>query len=179
MKITMLFGSPHLDGTTNVLAEQFAAGARQAGHEVTRFNLAKMKIAPCMACNYCRRTGNGCIQKDEMQQLAPALQEAELVVFVTPLYYFAMSAQIKTTIDRFYGINEALRQTAKKAVLLAACADTDDDAMDGLAENYRLMCRYLHWEDAGRVLAFGCGDKNAVEATQYPQQAFALGTQIR
>ena len=76
MKITMLFGSPHKQGTTNVLAEAFMKGAQEAGHEVTRLNLAQMKIGGCMACDYCSRTKQGCIQKDDMQQVEPAVRQA-------------------------------------------------------------------------------------------------------
>ncbi len=133
MKITMLFGSPHKQGTTNVLAEAFMKGAQEAGHEVTRLNLAQMKIGGCMACDYCSRTKQGCIQKDDMQQVEPAVEQAQLIVLATPLYYYGMSAQLKAAIDRFYSFSGPLRE--KKVVLLAACAD-GEGAMDALLAHY-------------------------------------------
>lgn len=178
MNITMMFGSPHLSGTTNVLAEQFIRGAQEAGHEVTRLDLGRMKIGPCMACNYCSRTKSGCIQKDDMPQVEQAVREAELVVFVTPLYYYGMSAQLKAAIDRFYSFTGSLRSQPKQAVLLAACAD-GEGGMDALIAHYEVLARYLRWQDSGRVLAYDCWTKEDLEKTEYPQQAYELGKQIR
>lgn len=177
MKITMMFGSPHLSGTTNVLAERFIRGAQEAGHEVTRLDLGRMKIGPCMACNYCSRTKSGCIQKDDMPQVEQAVREAELVVFVTPLYYYGMSAQLKAAIDRFYSFTSSLRSQPKQAVLLAACAD-GEGGMDALIAHYEVLTRYLRWQDSGRVLAYGCWTKEDLEKTEYPQQAYELGKRI-
>lgn len=175
MKITMLFGSPHKQGTTNVLAEAFMKGAQEAGHEVTRLNLAQMKIGGCMACDYCSRTKQGCIQKDDMQQVEPAVEQAQLIVLATPLYYYGMSAQLKAAIDRFYSFSGPLRE--KKVVLLAACAD-GEGAMDALLAHYEILNRFLHWEDAGRVLAYNCWVKEDLEKTGCPAQAYELGKSL-
>lgn len=178
MKITMLFGSPHLNGTTNVLAENFIKGAQEAGHEVTRIDLARKKIAPCMACDYCRRTGDACVQKDDMTEVAAAVMQSELVVLVTPLYYFGMSAQLKLAIDRFYAINGKLRETPCKAILLAACAD-EIGAMDALKAHYDALCGYLHWTDAGVLLVANCCTKEDIDQTDCPQRAYQLGRTIK
>lgn len=101
MHIVVITGSPHRNGTTAALADAFIEGAREAGHDIFRFDAAKEKIAPCLACEHCRTKGR-CIHDDGMQELLPVLEQAEMVVFVTPLYYFGMSAQLKSVVDRFF-----------------------------------------------------------------------------
>ncbi len=176
MKITMMFGSPHKQGTTNVLSENFIKGAQEAGHEVTRLNLAQMKISPCMACDYCSRTKQGCIQKDDMSKVEKAVEEADMIVLATPLYYYGMSAQLKTAIDRFYSFSGPLKD--KQVALLAACAD-GEGAMDALLAHYDVLTNYLHWKNVGKVLAYGCWTKDDLSKADYPQQAYELGKQIQ
>ena len=64
MKITLLTGSPRMDGNTAYLAERFAEGAREAGHEVFTFDCAAHKIGSCLACGHCGMNGP-CVQKDD------------------------------------------------------------------------------------------------------------------
>lgn len=100
MKITMITGSPHKKGTTALLAESFSKGAKEAGHEVFRFDAAYKKIHPCIACDKCRDSNDGgCVFKDDMAELNPRLLEADMVVLVSPIYYYDITAQIKAVID--------------------------------------------------------------------------------
>ena len=107
----------------------------------------------------------------------PHLLEADVIAFVTPLYYYGMSAQLKTVVDRFYGKNSEL-SGGKRTVLLAASADDSDWTMAALERHYETILRYLGWGDAGRVLAMGCGDRAAIEQTDFPEQAYRLGKSL-
>ena len=176
MKIVTITSSPHRKGTTDALASAFCRGAEEAGHEVFRFDAARERVQPCLACDACRRTG-ACVQKDSMETLMPHLLEADVIAFVTPLYYYGMSAQLKTVVDRFYGKNSEL-SGGKRTVLLAASADDSDWTMAALERHYETILRYLGWEDAGRVLAMGCGDRAAIEQTDFPNQAFQIGKSL-
>ncbi|MCI5754394.1 MAG: flavodoxin family protein [Clostridiales bacterium] len=176
MKIVVLTGSPHRDGTSNVLAEAFIRGAQEAGHVVRRFDCAFMDVHPCTACNQCRSGGeHPCVFQDDMRPLYDKLIEADAVVYVTPVYYHGPTAQLKTVIDRFYGVNPKICGVRKKAVLLAAAASPHAWVTDGLTALYRTDLRYLGWEDCGTVLAIGCATRQDVERTDYPQQAYELG----
>lgn len=176
MKIVTITGSPHRKGTTDALASAFCRGAEEAGHEVFRFDAARERVQPCLACDACRRTG-ACVQKDGMESLMPRLLEADGIAFVTPLYYYGMSAQLKAVIDRFYARNSDLAGK-KRTVLLAASYDAEDWTMAALERHYETILRYLGWEDAGRVLAVGCGDRAAIEQTDFPEQAYRLGKSL-
>ena len=94
--------------------------------------------------------------------------ETELIVFVTPLYYFGMSAQIKVVIDRFHASNAKIAGN-KKAMLLAAAYGADDWTMEGLEKTYESMLRFLAWEDAGKLMATSCPAREVLEQTDYPQ----------
>ncbi|AJE09338.1 flavodoxin family protein [Clostridium botulinum] len=113
MKALILTGSPHPHGTTAFLADEFSIGAKEAGHEVVRFDTAKLEIDPCIGCYYCRKNDGRCVYDDDMSQIYPHLMTADAVVLVTPLYYFSMTAQLKRTIDRFFAVNPVLRDTQK------------------------------------------------------------------
>lgn len=87
-KIVILNGSPRPNGNTAALIQSFTDGATAAGHTVTRFNLQKMDIHPCLGC--CgggKDASSPCVQKDDMQQIYPAYRDADLVCLASPLYY--------------------------------------------------------------------------------------------
>ena len=178
MKITVLTGSPHEQGTTALLTERFIAGAEAAGHEVYRFDGAEKAVSPCIACEACGQGSAHCVFDDDMDELNPHLLEADVIAFVTPLYYSGMSAQLKVIIDRFYANDSKLGGSGKKCVLLAACADDTDTAMKPLIAHYKDYTGYLQWESVGMVLATGCADRAAVEKTDFPQQAYDLGKSL-
>lgn len=177
MRIVVITGSPHRNGTTAALAEAFIEGAKEAKHDIFRFDAAKEKVSPCLACDHCRTKGR-CIHDDGMRELLPALERAELVVFVTPLYYFGMSAQLKSVIDRFYARNTALLGRGKQAYLLAASYDDNDWTMNDLVGHYQTILRYMNWHDAGMLLATGCGCREDVEKTDFLDRARKMGKKL-
>ena len=80
------------------MAEAFADGATAVGHEVSSVNVTQANIHPCLGCIHCGYDGP-CIQKDGMQTLRHQILSADMLVFATPLYYYGLSAQLKTLID--------------------------------------------------------------------------------
>ena len=89
-----------------------------------------------------------------MKILNPHLLEADSVVFVSPIYYYTINAQIKAVIDRFYA-NDAALHGGKKAILITAMADTETDAASGANAAFREMTKYLEWDNAGVLNAKG------------------------
>ena len=177
MKIVMITGSAHKSGTTAALAEQFVKGASEAGHEVFRFDAAFQKIHPCIACEKCHNGQGACAFKDDMELLNPHLLTADAVVFVSPIYFYDVNAQLKAVIDRFYA-HDAELHDHKKTALLVALADDQRASADGAVVSFERMAEYLEWQTAGAVVAVGCGDADALAQTDFPQQAFMLGKSI-
>ncbi len=173
MKIVLITGSAHKTGTTAQMAAEFIRGAEEAGHEVFRFDSAFKKVHPCLACEHCHNTEDGCVFKDDMQELNPELLAADVVAFVTPIYYYDMNAQIKAVIDRFYANDAALHKN-KKAVLITAMADDSAKSAEGANVSFRNMAEFLEWEVAGIVNAQAAWTKEDLLKTDYPQQVYEL-----
>ena len=178
MNILVINGSPHVKGTSALLMDEFIRGAQEKGHEIHVFHAAREDVHPCIACDTCRKTGNGCVFKDGMEKLNPMLEDAELVVFVTPLYYFGMSAQIKAVFDRFYANNTALREQQKKTIVLATCGDTEDWTFDALKQHFEDAFRYMRWTCIGSVYALGMYVREDIEQSDYPKEAYELGRSL-
>ncbi len=174
MKITVITGSAHKKGTSALLADKFIEGATEAGHEVFRFDAAFKNIHGCIGCDTCRTKGDGCVFKDDMPEINPHLLEADALVFVSPIYYYNINAQLKAVIDRFYANNEAL-QGGKKAALLLTMADEEMESAEGPTVFFKHFCNYMQWENAGTIAATACWTRADIEATDYPRQAYELG----
>lgn len=177
MKIVVLEGSPNKNGSSNLLAENFIRGAEENGHHVEVIDAAHMNILPCTGCVACGYDGP-CTQKDDMEQVKSAILDSDMLVFVTPLYYYGMSAQLKTLIDRFCALNGSIQRKHMKSVLLTVAWNNDDWTFDALEVHYHTLVRYLNFEDQGMVLGKGCGTTSMTRSSDYPELAYKLGRSI-
>lgn len=178
MKILVLEGSPHQKGSSNLLAEYFIKGAREAGNMVGVIDCAHVPVHPCAGCLACGYNGP-CMQKDEMERIRPHILTADMLVFVTPLYYYGMTAQLKTLIDRFCSINKTLQSKHLKSALLTVATNADDWTFDSLVFYYKTLVRYLNLTDVGMVLGKGCGTLDKTAHSKYLAEAYELGKRIR
>ena len=150
MNILILQGSPRANGNTAWMAEEYKIAAEAAGHQVTLVNVAKKKIAGCLACEYCHNKGNGaCIQQDDMQELYPLMAEAEVLVLAAPIYYFTLCAQIQAPIQRMYCVNSPAK-VKKMALLMSSYSP---GVYNGATAEYHDICNYWGVEDSGIVTA--------------------------
>ena len=156
MKIIVLNGSPRPSGNTKAMISAFTEGAERAGHEVTVFDVCRMNIKGCLACEYCHtKAFRQCVQKDDMQKIYPVLDEAEMIVLASPIYYHGLSGQLQCTINRIYA--QGYPKKLKKAMLLLSSGD--HGVYDGAIFTYRnSFLEYLHLEDMGIFTA--AGDEN-------------------
>ncbi len=174
MKIVVIKGSPHKKGSSNMLAEQFIKGARETGHTIIEMDAAHMDIRPCLGCEHCGMNGE-CVQKDDNRIIRDALLGSDMIVFVTPIYYFGTSAQLKVVIDRFYSYTMKLSSKHLKTALIAAAWDSGDDVMPYTAEHYKKLCRYMNFTDCGQILGTGCGNPSMTKNSRYMEEAYRLG----
>lgn len=176
MDILVLTGSPRKGGNSAILADHFIKGCREKGHRVDRFDAGLSTVHPCTGCNSCGMDGS-CIFDDDFSFVRERIGRADLVAFVTPMYYFGFSAQLKAVIDRFYAINGQIH-VPKKAVLMVTYADNAAKKERPLQEHYTMLLDYLGWTDAGRLIAPGVWPKGAILATGYPEKAYQLGLSL-
>lgn len=174
MKITLLMGSPYVDGNNNRLVEAFTKGAEEAGHEVVRFNVEQMNISPCTRAYFDRIAAGEDPDTDDMKQILDSILDSPIVVFATPLYYFGMSAQLKTVVDRFNSKLSVLMKKPTAAILLANCGGSAPWSMNGLIIHFDCICRFLRWRDGGHALAYGLSERS-IESTGALEEAYRLG----
>lgn len=177
MHIVILQGSPNAKGSTALMVEEFSCGAREAGHDVLRVDVDRLRVRPCTGCVACGYEGP-CAVHDDMQDLRAKILAADMVVFATPLYYYGMSAQLKTVIDRFCSFNASLTRKQVKSALLAVAWNADDWTFDALEAHYDTLVRYLQMQDVGRVLGRGCGTPSMTRSSRYPDEAYRLGRSL-
>ena len=119
MKIIVLKGSPHIFGTTNTIASELIRGAKEKDHEVDVIDIAHSNLHPCLGCNRCGMNGR-CVQKDDGNDILDKILASDCLVFVTPAYFFGVSAQLKMLIDRFHAKNRAITRKHLKVIYIAA-----------------------------------------------------------
>jgi len=177
MKIIILQGSSNRKGSTSILTEEFTKGAESVGHQVARFDVDKMNIRSCTGCVACGYEGP-CVQKDDNQIIREAILSADMIVFATPLYYYGMSAQLKTVVDRFCAYNSSINRKHMKSALLTVAWNSDTWTFDALESHYKTLVRYLDLEDCGMVLGRGCGTPAMTRHSEYPKMAYELGKKL-
>lgn len=158
MKILILNGSPRPSGNTAAMVAAFSDGAREAGHDVTVVDVCKKKIAGCLACEYCHTKGEGrCIQQDDMQEIYPVLEEAEMIVLASPVYYHSFTGQLQCAINRIYALDKP--KNLKKAALLLS-SGSNHVYCGAFYEYQSSFLNYLHLEDMGIFTAYGKENKS-------------------
>ena len=177
--VLVLTGSPRRGGNSDLLADALIKGAQAAGHTVTKYTTADKRIAGCRACRGCYTMGRACVIDDDFNALAPLVEQADVLVFATPLYWFSVPAQLKAAIDRFYALDNTGRLAhIRESALLACAATTDMPDFDGLVRAYQNLCGYKKWTDRGVLLAPGVEEKGDVAKTDLPARAEALGAAL-
>ena len=178
MKVLVITGSPHRKGTSALMAEKFIEGASKTGAQINRFDSAFANVHPCIGCDACHCGENKCVFDDEMMSLYPKIQDADIIVYISPLYYHNISAQMKAVIDRYHGIDDLIRHKPKKVLSIITAAYPEDWVFDGVKAVIKTTTRYLGWKDYGGIYAFDCYKRADIEKTAYPQKAFELGLHI-
>lgn len=179
--VLVLTGSPRKSGNSEMLADAFAQGAAGAGHDVMRFPAGRKRISGCRACGMCWSEGRACSVDDDFKELEPMLEKADVIVFVSPLYWFGMSSQIKAAIDRFhaYGSERCARPMPVKETALIMCGETDlMEDFSGAVRTYENMIGYKGWKDAGGLIVPCVGAEGDVRGTGALDGAGDLGRSI-
>lgn len=181
MKVVVVCSSPRRHGNSEVLADQFMKGASDAGHEVEKVVLSQYKMAPCLACEYCRSHEGQCVQKDDADKVIDKIIKADVFVFATPIYFYSLSAQLKTLIDRFFAREYEIRESdrRKKAYLILTSGTKDKEQTIGTVESFRGFIKVLRTVDEGGII-YGLGAFQKGDAQQHPAftEAYKAGKEL-
>ena len=178
MQIAVLKGSSNKHGSSNLLASYFIKGAKEAGHQIIEIDAGHAKIHPCNGCIRCGYEGP-CIQKDAMDDIKKQILSSDMLLFVTPLYYFGMSAQLKTLVDRFCSFNSSIARKHLKSALICAAWNDDSWTFNALKEHYQTLVHYLNFHDQGMILGGGCGTVLMTERSSHLDEAYRLGLKLK
>lgn len=156
MKVLVLNGSPRMQGNTRTALKAVCEGIEKGlKPEVLEFyDVTKHQLSGCVACESCKSNGGKCVQPDESTALIQKMYDADVVIFGTPVYWWGMSAQLKTAIDKLYckdGQFKALKAQgiSKKAGLITVGASgTDDPEYKLIEDQMACICNHLGWKMA-------------------------------
>ncbi len=125
-KVLILSASLRNGSNSHALAQQFAKGAQEAGHEVELISLAGKEIGFCRGCLFCQTSGH-CVMHDDAEQIVlEKMLHAQVLVFATPIYFYEMSGLMKTLLDRsnpLYTLDYAFREI----YLIATAAEQEEE----------------------------------------------------
>ena len=173
-KVLIISTSPRKGGNSETLAKEFAKGAQAAGHSVETVCLHDKTIGFCIGCFVCQKTQR-CVIHDDADVIAQKMLTAEVITFATPIYFYEMSGQMKTMLDRsnpLYPSDYAFRDI----YLLAAAAEEEESAMDGAIKGLQgwVDC-FKNTSLKGVVYGLGVTDRGDITGNPALKEAYELG----
>ncbi len=175
--VLVIAASPRKGGNSDLLCDEFARGAREAGHEVEKIFLRDKKVEYCAGCYYCEKSGGVCAIRDDMAGILEKIVRADVLVLGTPVYFYCMNAQLKTVIDRTVARYTQIRD--KDAYLIATAGEDAPEAVEGTVTSFRGFLDCLeNVREAGMVLATGVHVKGEVASKPWMRQAYEMGKNL-
>lgn len=176
-KVLILSTSPRKGSNSHALAEAFGKGAREAGNPVEILSLAGQSLAFCRGCLACQNT-HRCVIRDFGDEIARKMRDADVLVFATPVYYYGMSGQMKTMLDRanpLYGTDYAFRDI----YLLCAAAEDEPATPEGTIHGLEgwIAC-FPETRLAGTVFAGGVNAPGEIAGHSALEKAYEMGKSI-
>lgn len=173
--VLAIAGSPRKEGNSDILCDQFLHGALDAGNSIEKIYLQDKKIGTCLACYGCRNTGE-CMQCDDMGELLEKMIHADVIVLATPVYFYAMSGQMKTMIDRTL---PRYREISNKDFYFIATAAAGKGLMERTVDGLRGFTDCLPGAKVRGILyGEGVYQKGEVTADRVMQDAYTMGRNV-
>ena len=176
-KVLILSSSPRKGGNSETLAAAFAKGAQEAGHQVETVYLREKQVGFCKGCFACLNLGH-CVIQDDAVEITDKMHDADVLVFVTPVYYYSVSGQLKTVLDRanpLFGTDYAFT----KAFLLATAAEDGPETVEGTVKAVQgwVDC-FERCELVDTVFAGGVNDIGEIAGRPALERAYQVGKEI-
>ncbi len=176
-KILVITTSLRPNSNSDILAEAFITGAREAGHEVEKISLKDKSIGFCRGCLACQKTKN-CVIQDDAGEIVEKMLHADVLVFATPVYYYEMSGQMKVILDRANPLYTA-DYRYREVYLLATAADEEEHALDGARKGLEgFVSCFEKARLAGCVFAGGVDAPGTVKEHSSLTKAREMGRQV-
>ena len=177
-KVLIISSSPRKGGNSDVLCDEFLRGAKEAGNSAEKIFLRDKKINFCTGCGFCNTNDyTKCSQQDDMAEILDKMQESDVIVFSSPIYFYAIAGQMKTFIDRICARYTHLSN--KEFYYILTAADASKGAIQfALGEFKGLMACLNNPKEKEYLFAGGVWQKGEIEGTQFLNQAYELGKNV-
>ena len=173
-RVLILSSSPRRKGNSERLCDEFMRGAQEAGNEVERVFLGDKRINYCTGCSVCSMYGKPCPQKDDAADVVQQMIDADVIVMATPVYFYTMSAQMKTLIDRTCA--RYLEIKDKEFYFIVAAAEHDKAMMERTIDGFRGFLDCLeNPTERGVVYGVGAWKVGEIEGTPAMKEAYEMG----
>ncbi len=175
--VLILSASPRKGGNSDLLCDQFMLGAEETGNQVEKIFVNDRTIAYCTGCGACFNRGNGCSQKDDMDEVLDKMIAADVIVMATPVYFYTMNGQLKTLIDRtcarYTEIND------KDFYFIVAAAVDSEQAMERTLEGFRGFTSCLKGpNEKGVIYGTGAWKIGDIKGSKAMGQAYDMGKAV-
>ena len=175
--VLIISASPRKHGNSDLLCDQFLAGAQEAGHQAEKIFLRDRKINYCLACDACKKNGGICAQKDDMAGILDKIIAADVLVLATPVYFYTMNAQMKTLIDRTVAKYPSLG--TKDVYIIIAAADSSKEAMERTIEGFRgFFACFSGMTEKGIIYGTGAWQAGDIKGSSAMDEAYAMGKNV-
>ena len=175
--VLIISSSPRKGGNSETLAASFAKGAEEAGHKVETIYLREKKYGFCKGCLACLKLGQ-CVIDDDAVEIAARMHDADVLVFATPVYYYSVSGQLKTMLDRANPLFDS-DYAFTKAFLLATAAEDGKETVEGTVKAVQgwVDC-FERCELAGTVFAGGVNGVGDIAGHPTLEEAYQMGKEV-
>jgi multimeric flavodoxin WrbA len=177
-KILVLHSSARKHGNTDLLVDEFIRGALEAKNTVDKEYIGFMKINGCLNCNACKRNDGKCVQHDDMVPIYDKLQEADIIVFASPVYFYNVNTQMKAVMDRTYAFEKSWKN--KQTWLIATGAAPEQKFMETMITNFKQFSGCFEgFSVGGIIIGYGTPVKGDIKNNPAMQQAYEAGKNIK
>ncbi len=176
-KVLIISSSPRKGGNSDLLSDEFAKGAVEAGHQVEKVFLADKEINYCTGCDACRKNGGACIHKDDMSEILQRMISANVIVLAVPIYCGSMYSKLKVFMERTYPRYTEI--TDKEIYLIVTGVAKTIQRLDVPVAG---LCRFVAGlpgsKERGIVYGLNTYEAGSVKGTPAMQEAYEMGSKI-
>lgn len=178
-RVLILSSSPRRGGNSDTLCDEFLRGAVQAGNHAEKIFLRDKTIHYCTGCSTCSLHGKPCPQKDDAAEVIDKMLEADVIVLATPIYFYAMSAQLKTLLDRCCG--PYVKMNNKEFYFIATGAAGEEDRRN-LERTFDNLMGFIECLEnpvvRGKILATDVWHTGEINGHPAMKEAYEMGKKI-
>ena len=176
-KVLILSGSPRIGGNSDMLCAEFMKGAKEAGCDVEKINVAQKKIGFCRGCYYCSDHNGECAIRDDMAPILQKIIDADVLVLASPVYFYSIDAQLKALIDRTVARWTEVKN--KDFYYIATCAD----GKAGLKRTIECFRGYADCvegaKERGIIYGHGVYEKGSIKNKPAMKEAYEMGKSVK